>query len=92
MCGERGTGLVFKGFKRSMTREPFKAWLKAAGITRPFTFHGLRHTFAGLQINEGTDIYTLCGLMTHSSVKTTEIYLDQFSPRAAEAVNKLSLK
>lgn len=92
LCGERGEGLVFKGFKRCMTQHPFKEWLKAAGITKPFTFHGLRHTFAGLQIFEGTDLYTLRDLMTHSSVKTTEIYLDHFSPRATEAINKLSLK
>ena len=92
LCGEQGEGLVFKGFRRSMTQHPFKQWLRDAGITKPFTFHGFRHTFAGLQIYEGTDIYTLRDLMTHSSVKTTEIYLDQLTPRATEAINKLSLK
>lgn len=43
-CGEPNRGLVFKGLSRAHTREPFKSWLKAAGITKKITFHGLRHT------------------------------------------------
>ena len=34
LCGERDKGIVFKGFNRSMTQEPLKKWLKAAGITK----------------------------------------------------------
>lgn len=43
-CGEQSRGMVFKGLSRAHTREPFKKWLKDAGIKKKITFHGLRHT------------------------------------------------
>jgi hypothetical protein len=43
LCGERSTGKVFKGLRRSMINHPLKVWLKEAGITKPITFHGFRH-------------------------------------------------
>lgn len=58
-CGEQSRGLVLKGLSHAHTREPFKSWLKAAGITKKITFHGLRHTYATLLITNGTDIYTV---------------------------------
>ena len=42
-CGEQGRGMVFKGLSRAHTREPFKKWLKDAGIKKKITFHCLRH-------------------------------------------------
>ena len=53
------TGKVFKGLKRSMINYPLKNWLKKAGITKPITFHGFRHSYAVIQISLGTDIYTV---------------------------------
>lgn len=38
LCGERSTGKVFKGLKRSMTNYPLKKWVTVAGITKPITF------------------------------------------------------
>lgn len=45
LCGTPGTGKVFKGLKRSMINYPLKNWLKKAGITKPITFHGFRHSY-----------------------------------------------
>ena len=71
-CGEHGRGMVFKGLSRAHTREPFKKWLKDAGIKKKITFHGLRHTYATLLITNGTDIYTVSKMLTHKNVATTQ--------------------
>jgi len=49
----------------------------AAGRTMAyFSFHKLRHAFAIRWLEQGGDIYALSGHLGHTSVKTTEIYLD----------------
>jgi integrase len=60
LCGEHSTGVVFKGFNRSMTQGDLKKWLKAVGITKRITFHRFRDTYATLQLAAGTDIYAKC--------------------------------
>ncbi|MFR9503188.1 MAG: site-specific integrase, partial [Rikenellaceae bacterium] len=42
-CGERGTGLVFKGLKRTMIYAPLRKWIAEAGIDKHITFHCLSH-------------------------------------------------
>ena len=37
-------------------------------------FHCSRHTFATLQLERDTDIYTIKGMLGHTNVKTTQIY------------------
>jgi site-specific recombinase XerD len=49
-------------------------WLLSAGITKKITFHCARHTFASLQLANGTDIYTVSKLLGHKDIKTTQIY------------------
>lgn len=90
-CGQRGEGYVFKGFRRSMTREPFQKWLRDAGITKKFTFHCLRHTAATLMISEGVDIYTVSKMLTHKNVQTTQIYADIVDEKKRKAANAISL-
>ena len=74
LCGERGKGIVVKGFNRSMTQGDLKKWLKAAGITKRITFHRFRDTFATSQLAAGTDIYTVSKMLDHANVTTTQIY------------------
>ena len=38
LCGEWGTGKVFKGLTRSMTHHPLKQWIAEAGIRKHITF------------------------------------------------------
>lgn len=91
-CGERGRDMVFKGLSRAHTREPFKKWLKDAGIKKEITFHGLRHTYATLLITNGTDIYTVSKMLTHKSVDTTQIYAEVVNQKKRDAANSISLK
>lgn len=92
LCGKRGEGLVFKDLKRYYTQTPLQDWLEAAGITKHITFHCFRHTFATLQVSEGTDIYTVSHLLTHANVGTTQIYADIVDKNKRDAVERIKIK
>jgi integrase/recombinase XerD len=51
--------------------------LRAAGELR---FHDLRHFFAVSYLRAGGNIYDLQKTLGHTSIKTTEIYLDFLTP------------
>lgn len=92
LCGERSEGLVFKGLKRHMVNHPLKEWIKSAGLTRRITFHTMRHSFATLLAANGVDILTISRMLTHKSVKNTQIYAKVVDERAREASQVISLK
>ncbi len=92
LCGKPGTGLVFKDLKRHYTQKPLQEWLEDAGITKHITFHCFRHTFATLQVNEGTDIYTVSHLLTHANIGTTQIYADIVDKSKRDAVERIKIK
>ena len=54
-------------------------------------FHSFRHTFATLQVELGTDIYTVQNMLGHANVTTTEIYARHADAKSKEASQKLSL-
>lgn len=47
---------------------------RRCGVVRQVTCHALRHTFATLALENGTDIRTLQELLGHTDVSTTMIY------------------
>ena len=60
-----------------------------AGITKVVTFHCSRHTFAVLQLANGTDIFTVSKLLGHKDLKTTQIYAKLMDEKKKEAMNKI---
>ena len=81
---------VFKGLKYSgWYNIELQRWIMRAGINKEITFHCGRHTFAVLQLEMGTDIYTLSKLLGHSELKTTQVYAKIVDEKKKEAMNKI---
>ncbi|GAA4470434.1 site-specific integrase [Nibrella saemangeumensis] len=71
--------------------QKLQLWVFAAGIHRPITFHAFRHTFATLQLQQGTDIYTISKLLGHRDIATTQIYAKIIDQQKRDAVNRLKI-
>lgn len=83
---------VFEGLKYSTyhNKHLFQ-WIGAAGITKDITFHCFRHTFATLQLFNGTDIYTVSKMLGHKDLKTTQVYAKIVDEAKRTAADKIKL-
>jgi len=94
LLNEKGepTAKVFEGLEYSAyhNKHLFQ-WIGAAGITKDITFHCFRHTFATLQLFNGTDIYTVSKMLGHKDLKTTQIYAKIVDQSKRTAANKIKL-
>lgn len=94
LLGERKEPIskVFEGLTYSayQNKHLFQ-WIGAAGITKDITFHCFRHTFATLQLSQGTDIYTVSKMLGHRELKTTQIYAKIIDKTKREAADKIKL-
>lgn len=92
LCGEprQPEQLVFERLPNpSWISRPLRAWIEKAGIQKHLSFHCFRHTFATLQLANGTDIYTVSKMLGHTNVKTTQVYakvVDEKKNKAANAI------
>ncbi len=94
-CGTPGKAddLVFEGIKTSQwISDHMEKWLNAAGIKRHLTFHCFRHTYATLQLENGTDIYTIKEMLGHTSVNTTQTYSHIVDPARRRAANLIHIE
>lgn len=71
----------------SAINQLIKPWAKAAGISKRFTFHTARHTFATMMLTLGADLYTVSKLLGHTSVKMTQVYAKIINQKKDDAVN-----
>ncbi|MGF7075117.1 tyrosine-type recombinase/integrase [Mucilaginibacter sp. 3215] len=80
---------VFPKVNYNYTRDLLKVWPKEAGINKHLTFSCLRHTYATLQLDHGTDIYTISKLLGHRHLKTTQRYTRVMDKAKKEAANRI---
>lgn len=84
--------LVFEGLKYSAYENKYLyQWIGAAGITKEITFHCFRHTYATLQLSQGTDLYTVSKMLGHRSIRTTQIYSRVMDKAKREASGRIKL-
>jgi integrase len=70
---------------------PFKAAVERAGLPKKLRLHDLRHTFAGLFLASGGDIFKLSKILGHSSVAITQQVYAHLHPNAfAEDYSRVS--
>ena len=81
---------IFKGLAYSSVSRILKEWVEAADINKNITFHCARHSFATIQLDLGTDIYTVSKLLGHKELKTTQIYAKIMDRQKKAAMNKLN--
>lgn len=82
-------GLIYSAYMNSLLDN----WLLRAGINKPaFTFHGFRHSFACIQLENGTDIYTISKMLSHRKIETTQIYAKVLDKAQRDASERITLK
>jgi integrase len=70
---------------------PFKAAVLRAGVNKKLRLHDLRHTFAGLFLASGGDIFKLSKILGHSSVAITQQVYAHLHPDAfADDYNRVA--
>lgn len=55
-------------------------------------FHCFRHTFATMLLTLGADLYTVCKLLDHSDVKTTQIYAKIINKKKEDAISLIDME
>jgi integrase/recombinase XerC len=64
-------------------------WLRRAGIDKPLSPHGLRHTFATHLYEATSDLLVVQRALGHRDISTTEIYTHLVDGRLEEALERL---
>ncbi|WP_439697463.1 site-specific integrase [Mucilaginibacter sp. AW1-7] len=93
LLGERGKPheRPFQGLYYCRIRYFLQEWPSLAGVHKHITFCCLRHTYATLQLNNGTDIYTVSKMLGHRHVKTTQRYTRLLDEKKRETTQRIVL-
>lgn len=82
---------VFKNLTYSSIRVFLIRWLAKAGIKKNITFHCFRHTYATLQLEFGTDLYTVSKMLGHKHIKTTQVYAKVVDSKKGQTINRIKV-
>jgi integrase len=83
--------LVFDKLSDTDRYKRFSKWLDVVGIQKKMTFHDLRHSYGVIQIDLGTDLYTLQGNMGHATSRQTMHYGKISDARKRVAAERIKL-
>lgn len=90
---ERRTDKVFNMINLSCICVNLKEVAKLCSIERNLTYHQSRHTYATQTcLSQGVPIETVCKLMGHKSIQTTQIYAKITNQKVNEDMKKLFTK
>ena len=84
-------GFIFGKIEYHQIARPLKDWIEKSGIRKKISYHNFRHSYATLQLANGTDIYTVSKLLGHKNVSTTQIYTKILDKNKIEAANRINL-
>jgi integrase len=83
---------VFEGLSYSAHQNSILLkWVINAGIQKHLTFHCFRHTYATLQLQNGTDLYTVSKMLGHKDIRTTQIYAKVVDESKRQTTDKIKL-
>ena len=99
LCHRREPGWLFlspqggQPLSAGSVQRHYAAAKRAAGITKGGSTHTLRHCCATHLLEAGVDLHTICSLLGHKNIETTQRYLHLISPqfRAPRGVDPLDL-
>jgi len=83
--------LIFGHMSYSQVIRCIKNWISNAKINKDISFHNFRHSYATLQLANGSDIYTVSKLLGHKNVSTTQIYTKILDKNKINSTNRIKL-
>lgn len=88
---EKASSAIFRLPSLPVICQVLKGWALAAGIkNKNVTFHVSRHTFATLSLSLGIDLYTICKLLGHKNILSTQVYAKIIDTSKRQAVDRFN--
>lgn len=85
------TGRTGNPLDPDLARRVFKEAVKASGLIKRATPHALRHTYATLLLEQGTDLRVIQALLGHATLRSTERYLHVSTRLIAASADPLGM-
>ena len=81
---------VFYQFSEPTVNQTLRKQTRLAGIDKHITYHSSRHTFATLSLALGIDLYTVCKLLGHKNIISTQVYAKIIDASKRQAIDRFN--